>query len=317
MVRWGVLGYARIARTCLLPAIMEHKDSCAYALATRNAQVASEAKTEFGFEKVYLSYDELLDDSNVDVVYVPLPNSLHKEWAIKAMRKGKNVLCEKPMALNADEAEQMFAVAKECNVLLVEAFMYRFLEKVSMLEKLIDDGVIGDIRMLKSSWRFFLNRVNTIKEKPELGGGCLYDVGCYPVSLVNLIYKELPSEVKVLKNIGENGVDMSISAIMKYPDGKMAQIDAGFDSVSAKLTEISGTKGYIFMPETFVDEDMPITVMVSGESKPRVYKCNVQKRYLEEVKAVHDAIKAGKKELLDPKFSIMNAKLLETILKAD
>ncbi len=314
-VRWGILGYARIARTCLIPAILQDECSELYALATRGAETAEAARKENGFKVVYQTYDELLDDPNVDVVYVPLPNSLHKEWAIRAMRKGKNVLCEKPMAINRKDAEEMVAIARECKVLLMEAFMYRFLDKFKKLQSLLPE--IGEIRMVKSSWRFLLNRVNTIKEKPSLGGGSLYDVGCYPVSLVNSIFEELPTDVKSFRNINENGVDVSICAIMHYANGAMAQIDAGFDSNSYKCTEISGTKGSIILPETYVDEDYPIFMKLSDESKCRRYESPVQQRYLEEVKAVRDAVANGRKEIISLDYSIRNATLLEQIMLSE
>ena len=315
-IRWGVLGYARIARTCLIPAMRQHDGSVLYALATRTEQAAQEARRESGFEKVYSSYDALLDDPLVDVVYIPLPNALHKEWAIKAMKKGKNVLCEKPLAMSGRDAREIIAVAKECNVFFMEAFMYRFLDKMAKLKQLLDDKVIGDIRMIKNSWRFFLNRVNTIKEKPDLGGGCLYDVGCYPVSLVNFIKGKAPAEIRSLRNINEHGVDNSICAILKYDDGCMAQIDAGFDSISSKCTEISGTKGTILMPETYVDEERPIMVYLADGTVQRICP-EVQNRYLEEVKAVSEAVLSGRKELLSFDWTILNADVLERIMESD
>lgn len=315
--RWGVLGYARIARTCLIPALREHEGSVLYALATRTPESAEIAGRESGFEKVYVGYDALLDDPDVEVVYIPLPNSLHKEWAIKAMLKGKNVLCEKPMALDEADALLMTETARRCDVLLMEAFMYRFTDRYMRLRAILDEGLIGDVRSVSSSWRFLLNRVNTIKERPELGGGSLYDVGCYPVSLVNDIMGDLPAEVHTVRNINENGVDVSIQAIMKYSDGRMARIDAGFDSNSAKCTEISGTKGSIIVPETFIDSSLPIIVSVMGEPEPRLIAVNDRNRYLNEVRAVYDAVVAGKKEILSLEDSVRNARLLKMILSAE
>lgn len=315
-VRWGVLGYARIAKTCMIPALKHDERSELHAIATRNSETTAELLKGNDFKKVYQSYDELLDDPEVDVVYVPLPNSLHREWAIRAMRKGKHVLCEKPMTITRRDAEEMVAVARECNVLLVEALMYRFLDKSMVLRSILEDNVIGDVRMVKSSWRFLLNRVNTIKEKPSLGGGSLYDVGCYPVSLINTVFDELPVEVKSHRNINENGVDVSISAILKYRNGAMAQFDAGFDSFSYKCTEISGTKGSILIPETYVDEDYPILVKLSDEPKCRKYVSEVQNRYSEEVKAVNEAVLKGEKELISLDYSIRNAALLEIVMNS-
>jgi len=310
------MGYARIAKNSIIPAIMKHEGSVLYAVASRSKRIAMQAQADFGFEKVFTSYQALLEDPLVDVVYIPLPNALHKEWAIRAMQAGKNVLCEKPMAMNRAEAGELVSTARRCNVFLMEAFMYRFSDRLAVLERLLAEKVIGDIRSIHSSYRFVLNRENTIKENPELGGGSLYDVGCYPVSIINLVMKAQPVDIKTLRNINANGVDVSIHAILRYADGRMAHVDAGFDSISSKCTEISGTLGAITVPETFVDSDLPITLTLAGNPKPTEYPVFAGNRYLAQIDAVYNAIVSGKKELLDLEWSTANAGLLDRIFRA-
>ena len=186
-VRWGVLGCARIARLNVIPAILRNSNAKLQAVASRDAAKLVEFHSLFGDFTDHTSYDALLADPNVDAVYLPLPNAMHCEWAIKAMRAGKHVLCEKPLALNSEQAAQMVETARECGVQLMEAFMYRYTERTRQIRAILDSGRLGKIRSINSTFRFLLDRENTIKENPALGGGALYDVGCYPLNLIGLV----------------------------------------------------------------------------------------------------------------------------------
>ena len=147
-VKWGVLGTANIAKGCTIPG-MKMADNCEiYAIAGRNETKVDNYRNEFGFSKAYIGYEKLLEDPEVQAVYIPLPNSLHKEWVIKALKAGKNVLCEKPMALNADDAREMFAVAKENNVILMEAYAYLHSPYIASLKADLASGIIGDVDYL-------------------------------------------------------------------------------------------------------------------------------------------------------------------------
>ena len=146
-VKWGVLGYARIAKLSGIPAILKASNSEFYAIASRDKEKLRQCQEEFGCEKTYLSYDELLDDPEVEAVYIPLPNSLHKEWTIKAAEKGKHVLCEKPIALNSKEALEMVAACKANNVNFMEGYMYRYTDRIKKVQEIINSDVIGDIKI--------------------------------------------------------------------------------------------------------------------------------------------------------------------------
>ncbi|MCD7907220.1 MAG: Gfo/Idh/MocA family oxidoreductase, partial [Clostridium sp.] len=155
-VRWGILGYAGIARNHVIPAMAKAENAELSAIASRSRDKLKEAVAQFGFRKVYESYDRLLEDPEIDAVYIPLPNALHKEWAVKAARHGKHVLCEKPLALTEADCRELEAVFKENHVKLMEAFMYRFLSGIRALKEALEQGAVGEIRHIYSTHRFYL-----------------------------------------------------------------------------------------------------------------------------------------------------------------
>lgn len=314
-VNWGVLGYAGIAKKHLLPAFKNCDNAVLYAIASRTEDKRKAAIETFGFRKGYESYDELLSDPEVDAVYIPLPNQLHKQWVIKAAEKGKQILCEKPLSLNASDCEEMVQDAKKHDVFLMEAFMYRFTNRTKKLQELLASGVIGDIRAVKSSHRFKMDsfETNDIRLNKDLAGGAMHDVGCYPLNVIQMIVKEKPVKIKALKD-SYRGVDVSLSAVLKYPSGIIATLDCGFDSQSCLLTEISGTKGSIVMRDTFLDTDAPILTVMDSSGKKTVYPISASRRYEDEVNAVNKAILSGKKELLPLSETIQNNQIIADIL---
>jgi xylose dehydrogenase (NAD/NADP) len=181
-IRWGVLGWARIARENVIPAIQRSKNSEFYAIASRDTAKLAECRARFPAVRTYQSYDELLRDGEVDAVYIPLPNSMHLEWTIKAAAQGKHVLCEKPIALNAVECRELTAACAANGVKLMEAFMYRYTDRTRKVLEVVRSGALGEIKFISSTFRFLLANPASIKLKQELGGGSLYDVGCYPVN---------------------------------------------------------------------------------------------------------------------------------------
>lgn len=315
IINWGILGYAGIARKHVLPAMRNCASAHLYAIASRNKEKLDEAFSSFGFERTYLSYDELLEDPKVDAVYIPLPNRLHKEWVIKAAKHKKNILCEKPLSLSADDCKEMIDIAKENHVFLMEAFMYRFTNRTQKLKELLSSKVIGDIKAIKSSYRFYMDsfETNDIRLNKDLAGGALHDVGCYPINLLGMITGKIPTKIKAVKNTC-HGVDTSLSAILKYDSGIIASIDCGFDSQSCLLTEISGTKGSIIMRDSFLDTDAPIVTVMNSTGKLTKYEIPVSARYEDEIQAVTKAILSESKELLPWEESVKNNQLIADIL---
>ncbi|MBU8879256.1 Gfo/Idh/MocA family oxidoreductase [Bacillus sp. FJAT-29790] len=261
LVRWGILSTAQIAQEELLPAFIDAANAEVVAIASSNPKV-KDISMKFGIPAIYESYDELLDDPAIDAVYIPLPNALHSQWVKKAAEKGKHVLCEKPAALTANEAEEMIEVCKKNGVIFMEAFMYQFHPQHQRVKEIIASGEIGDVKIMKVSLSFFLeNRAGNIRMKTELGGGSLYDVGCYCIHSIRNILDAEPRRVFASNQKDPEGqVDMSVAGIMEFENGITALFDAAMDRTRIDYYEIIGTQGSLRVPRAFVPQ------MFNGEA---------------------------------------------------
>lgn len=310
-IRWGILGYARIAKSSVIPAILKAGNSELFAAASGDEAKRQECRESYPGVKVYSDYAAVIEDPDVDAVYIPLPNSMHKEWAMKAMERGKHVLCEKPIALTAADCLEMMEAAKKHGVLLMEAFMYRYTDRTRKVQQLLASGEIGEVKYIQSTFRFYLNRPNTIKVKQELGGGSLYDVGCYPVNFIGMIMGQLP-ESCVSEAVMENGVDMRFSAVLKYPNGVLAAINSGFDAFNQMNSEIIGTKGRIEVPNTFAGD--PGVITVTTDAGTREVSVEASDRYTLEVADFADAILQGRQPLFSMEETYRNMQVIEMLL---
>lgn len=248
-LNWGFLGAAKIGRS-LAPAIVASKYARAYAVASRSREKAEAYAHDNGFERSYASYQALLKDPKVDVIYNPLPNHLHCEWTIRALEAGKHVLCEKPMALKATECRRMIAAAKRNRRLLMEAFMYRFHPQTLKLQEIIRRGVIGEVRVIRAGFGFSLNESATnVRLGRRMGGGCLWDVGCYCVNAMRTFFGDEPEQVAGQAKRGKvSGVDMTFGAVLMFPEGRMGVFTSSFQTVLDWGVEIIGTLGRISVP---------------------------------------------------------------------
>jgi D-xylose 1-dehydrogenase (NADP+, D-xylono-1,5-lactone-forming) len=306
-IKWGVLGYARIARGSVIPAIQRSSNAEFYAIASRDKAKLKECYEACSVPKSYESYDELINDSDVEAVYIPLPNALHKEWTIKAAKKGKHVLCEKPIALTVQECDEMISVCKDRKVKLMEAFMYRYTYRTKKVQEILASGVLGDIKYINSSFRFFLSNPASIKLKPELGGGSLYDVGCYPVNFISMITNDDPESI-VAECIKEKGIDVILSAVLKYRSGIVATLNCGFNAFPRIYSEIVGTKGALDIPDTFLDDPGYITLITeSGNERIEIAKSD---RYMHEIEDFSQAVIDNR----EPLFSLAETRRNMTII---
>ena len=244
-LRIGVLGCANIARAF----IRDVKPSPAVqvvAVASRKADTAAAFAAETGVARHLGSYQALLDDPDVDAVYIPLPNTLHAPWAIKAARAGKHVLCEKPLATSLVDARAMFDAARRHRVMLLEAYPYWFQPQTGDLVRLLADGAIGDVRFMQASFGFSLppNPAN-IRLQPKLGGGALLDAGSYPMSLIRLVMGSAPQRVRADASWATTGVDISLSATLYFADGRRALLSCAMDAAPHRNAVIAGTQGVI------------------------------------------------------------------------
>ncbi len=321
-LRWGVLGYARIARVSVIPAIRNSSNSEFYALASRDASKLEACRGTGPVPKAYTSYEELIRDPQVDAIYIPLPNSMHREYTLKAAAQGKHVLCEKPMGLSAAECREMIVACETHRVTLMEAFMYRYTPRTLKVQEILRSGVLGEIRQVNAFFRFTLPKPS-IKLQPELGGGCLYDVGCYPVNFVGMVADEIaggrPAAAGLPEKLAadcvyEGGVDMNFSALLRYPTGMMATIEAGFSSHKRIYSEIIGTKGTLEVPDTFIGDGAPLALLIGDERQEiPLPSCD---RYQLEIEDFADAVLHGR----TPKFSLLetvrNAEVIDRLLAA-
>jgi D-xylose 1-dehydrogenase (NADP+, D-xylono-1,5-lactone-forming) len=253
-IRWGILGCARIAERALIPAITEASNATLYGIASRDVPKANEWKEKFNFQKVYPDYQSLLDDPDIDAIYNPLPNHLHCEWTCKAAKAGKHILCEKPMALDVKEVKKMIRETDKYDVLIMEAFMYRFHPQHTKVLQLIESGEIGELRNVQSAFTFMSTTdSDNYRWRPEMGGGALMDVGCYPISAARMILGTEPISVSVAAHFdAKRKVDLSFSILLEFPEHRTALIHCSFEAQFQDYYQVVGTKGKITASRAFI-----------------------------------------------------------------
>ena len=244
-LRIGILGCANIARqfsrdVAASPAVR------VVAVASRKAETAAAFAAQQGIGRHHGSYEALLADADVDAIYLPLPNTMHAEWAIAAAAHGKHVLCEKPLALNEAEARSMFEAARLHGVMLLESYPYYFQPQTGRLVALLHSGAIGAVRSVQSSFGFMLpSAPGNIRLNPELGGGALLDAGSYALSIIRLAMGCAPQRVRADASWADSGVDISAMATLNYADGRRAQLSCAMDGANHRRATIVGTAGTI------------------------------------------------------------------------
>jgi xylose dehydrogenase (NAD/NADP) len=248
-VRWGILSTARINRALLTPA-GETDLAEVIAVASRNQNRADEYAREHGIERPYGSYESLLGDTDVEAVYISLPNSFHVEWSMRALEAGKHVLCEKPLGRRPDEVERAFDLAERFDRLLMEAFMYRHHPQTRKLEAVVASGAIGELRQLRSSFSFTLRDPTDVRLLPELDGGALMDLGCYCISGCRLLGGE-PEQVAGFQHVGPTGVDVRFDGLLRFRGDILAEFHCAFDLPEGAGLEAIGSEGRVVVREPF------------------------------------------------------------------
>lgn len=260
-LRFGILSTARIGFNAVCPAIHASRNAEVIAVASRDEGRAGDFAREALVPRSYGSYEALLDDPEVDAVYLPLPNSLHREWTIKAAERGKHVLCEKPLALSVAECLDMQATADAHGVRLMEAFMYRFHHRTQQLLEKTRSGAVGDLRHVRSAFTFRLTRPDNIRLRKDLGGGALMDVGCYCVDISRRLVGRLPIEAQAWSTIGPSGVDTQLTGSLRFAGGVTAQFDCALDIERREFVEVVGTTGTLTATQTFVTGSGPLEIV--------------------------------------------------------
>src|SRR5258708_24478338 len=251
-VRWGLISTARINEG-LIPVIRQAAGSELIAVASRDRVRADQYANEWHIPNAYHSYEALLADRGIDAVYISLPNAFHAEWSIKSADAGKHVLCEKPLALTVADVDRMIDAARRNSVIIQEAAMYRFPSQTQAVKKLVAEKAIGDVRFMQSAFSFNLAKTNDVRLDLELGGGSLWDVGCYPVSFMRTIMQSEPLEVVGWQVSSNSGVDLTLAGQLRFPNGAFGQFTSSFQAVTCWQLEIVGSSGRIQLDEPFVN----------------------------------------------------------------
>lgn len=320
-IKWGVLGTAYIFERDTAEGMKQAENCELYAIAGRSLEKAEAFKEKYGFQKAYGSYEDLLADPQVEAVYIPLPNTMHYEWTIKALKAKKHVLCEKPLAPTAKEAQEMFETAREEGVFLMEAFAYQHSPYIAEIQKELEKGTIGSVRYIESALITSDYGKENIRMRRETLGGSIYDLGVYCNSLILRMLKKEPEKVQAISTFSKDKVDMYTAVLMEYEDGIRANFDCGMVLATEKHSaldrlEIHGTKGSIkaekfgfnmpgelsFLVRTFEGGEVRRTVLV-----PHNYRL--------EVEQLGRCITEGETPAVSAEFSVANARIIDRILE--
>ncbi len=250
ILRWGFLCTANINRK-LIPPIQDSVRHELTAVSSRSVEKAKVYAEEYGFKKSYGSYEELLADPDIDVIYISLPNHLHADWTIKACQAGKHVLCEKPIVLSLDEMDAIEQAAQSAGVVVQEAFMYRHHPQTKRIQELLAENAIGKIRLARGIFTFFLTQPENVRLISAYGGGCLWDVGVYPVNMMRTLLGLEPESVFGVQTLDSMGVDVGFSGELIFPGGVLGQFQSGFNADQYASVEILGEEGSLVIPTPF------------------------------------------------------------------
>ena len=318
------MGNANIARVCVIPAIQKSANSIVHALATRSPDAARQVAAENKIQHVYDSYDKLLTDPEIQIVYIPLPNHLHHPWTLKALKAGKHVLCEKPLACNADQAREMVDTAQKCGLILMEAFMYRFHPRSRRIKEMVDKGSIGIPCMVRSAFCFhmddqLLSAGEGARLKPELGGGALLDVGCYSVSVARWLFGREPTRVQGQAVYHPGGVDVHFVGSLRFADDGLATLEASFISVLQQTFTVVGSTAAIELPHNaFIpwEKDAAFVVRAKDEEQGTEYVIPGADEYRLMVEHFAEAVMERAPLAFAPDDSVLNMKVLDALTQA-
>ncbi len=321
-LRWGIISTGNIART-LARAIQSAPSHELVAVASRSLEPAQTFAREHGASRAHGSYEALLDDPAVDVVYIATPHPSHAEWSVKAARAKKHILCEKPLGMNLREVEAIVRAARENDVFLMEAFMYRCAPQTRKLIELIESGVIGRVHALEASFGFdgsFSPSSRLLAN--ELGGGGILDVGCYPVSIARLIagaatgssFAE-PTSVLGLGHVGSTGVDEYATAILKFPGEIVASLATSVQLLRHNVVRVFGREGQILLREPFLPAREGGASEISIERpgrEPEVLRLEAPASlYVHEIEAVRAQLEHREAREMSLADSLGNARALD------
>jgi predicted dehydrogenase len=314
ILNWGLLSTARINRA-LIPPLRVSRRNHLLAVGSRTQESADAYAREKKIERAHGTYEALLADPDIHVIYNSLPNHLHAEWTIKAVEAGKHVLCEKPLALSVDEVDAIKSAAQEHGRVVAEAFMYRHHLQTLKVQELVRNGSLGILKLVRGSFSFVLSRTGDVRLNPEWGGGSIWDVGCYPISYTRSVLGEEPFEVFGWQATGPTGIDLTFIGQMKFVNDVHAQFDSSFDIPFHSFMEIVGSEATLSIPRPFkpgINEE----IFITRDDKTETIKIKGQELYLGEVEDMADAILDGKDTLISLDDSRANVAVISALLES-
>ena len=269
-VRWGIVGTANIARAQFLPGLRA-AGGIAAAVASRDAARGAQYASDNGIERSIVGYENLITDPGLDALYIPLPNSLHAEWTIRALEAGRPVLCEKPLCGTLPDTERVLEVAAGTGTPLWEAFAFPFHLQLDEIKKLLQDGAIGELMEIKSNFHFLLRNPANIRLSRQLEGGALLDVGCYPVRLAQELFGPAYEASWASAVMGGEGVDVDTWGVLNYPGGRRLMLSCGLGRSYDTFTTLEGTGGHIRITNPFHPRASDSYQLVVGSAEDRTF----------------------------------------------
>jgi len=314
ILNWGLLSTARI-NSALIPPLRASKRNQLMAVASRTRESADKYAREHKISRAHGSYEALLADPEIDVIYNSLPNHLHAEWTIKAVEAGKHVLCEKPIALNVEEVDAIKAAARKHGRVVAEAFMYRHHPQTLKVQELVKSGSLGSLKLVRGSFSFVLSREGDVRLDPAMGGGSIWDVGCYPISYARSVIGENPLEVFGWQVTGPTGIDETFVGQMRFDHEIPAQFDCSFVIPFHSFMEIVGSEATLNVPKPFKPETDE-KIYLTRDDKTETIKIKGQELYLGEVEDMADAILLGHEPRVSLDDSHANVAVISALLES-
>jgi D-xylose 1-dehydrogenase (NADP+, D-xylono-1,5-lactone-forming) len=316
-VAWGLLSTAPVNRLILEAA--ERSDRAdVIAVASRDASRAESYAREHGIERAHAGYDALLEDDNVEAVYISLPNALHVEWTLRALEAGKHVLCEKPFSRRADQVEHAFDVADSAGLVLSEGLMWRHHPQTAKLAELLAYGAIGRVRLVRAAFSFPLGVERgpaDARFDPELDGGAMMDIGCYCVNAIRFLAGE-PQGVSAKQVVGPTGVDVVFAGAMSHSDEVVSLFDCGFVLPRRAALEVVGEDGSLYVPTPFRVAEPGIDLRRESDVEHISVEGTESDSYLLELENVSGAIRGEASLLLGREDALGQARTIEALYEA-
>jgi D-xylose 1-dehydrogenase (NADP+, D-xylono-1,5-lactone-forming) len=314
-LRLGILGAAKIALGGIIPAAARTDAVEVAAVATRGSKKAQEVREAAPGVKLFEDYDTLLESANVDAIYVPLPNSMHVEWTLKAIEAGKHVLCEKPLSLEIEGAEKAVEAARTVGLALMEGFMYLLHPQTRRLEELLREGAVGELRQATTEFGHRLDDPEDVRGIGSLDGGSLGDVGCYCVSILRLAFGSEPRKAAAFARFADDGADRELAGVLEFDEG-LGFVSCGISSARRERMEIVGTDGLIVLDAPFRPDKAGGTVEITRDGETVTERFAEDDPYRLELEEFAAAIREGREPLVGPGEILGNARAVSVLLSS-